>query len=133
MRVPFTSGSPHRRPHPLGVALIALALWVQALAPVGALRMMLGPPGNLPPGILCGHGPDQAEPVSLVDRQGQTAPACALCQLCRAGLAPPPVPDGPTCAHKLRWHSVAWPIPPPVRASLEFHRSADPRAPPTTA
>ena len=122
-----------RRPGLLGIALIALALWVQALAPVAALRMMLIARADLPIGILCGHGPDDDGAAASVDQQDSQAPACALCQLCRAGLAPPPVPNGSTLARRLSWRAVAWPIPPPVYGQPPSRWSARPRAPPATA
>lgn len=133
MPVSHSSGWSRRRPGLLGTGLIALALWVQALAPLGALRMMLGAPADRPLGILCGHGPDRAAISPTVDRPGPAAPDCALCRLCRAGLAPPPVPGGPVPARRFRWQSVAWPIPPPIRIPFEARRAARPRAPPTTA
>lgn len=133
MPVSYTSGSPRRRTGPLGAVLIALALWVQALAPVGALRMMLGAPADLATGILCGHPPDRTEAFAAVDQQNQAAPVCALCQLCRAGLAPPPPPIEPIFARRLRWRAVAWPIPPPVQTTPRSFRSAPARAPPTIA
>lgn len=133
MPVLFASGSRRRRPSLFGAGLIALALWVQALAPLGALRMMLAGPTDLPLGILCGHGPDNVAPIAAVDQQGQAAPGCSVCQLCRAGLAPPPLPTRPTLARRVRWHAVAWPIPPPVRSQAECHRSTRARAPPQTA
>ncbi|WP_267423152.1 DUF2946 family protein [Methylobacterium sp. GC_Met_2] len=122
-----------RLPGLLGIALIALALWVQALAPVGALRMMLSAPKDLPIGILCGHGPDGDGATASVEQQDPQARACDLCQLCRAGLAPPPVPTGPTLARRLRWRAVVWPFPPPVHSQPSSRWSVRPRAPPTAA
>lgn len=119
-----------RLPGLLGIALIALALWVQTLAPVGALRMMLSAPKDLPIGILCGHGPDGNGATASVEQQDPQARACDLCQLCRAGLAPPPVPTGPTLARRLRWRAVVWPFPPPVHRQPPSRWSARPRAPP---
>jgi hypothetical protein len=129
----FASGSRRRRPSLFGAGLIALALWVQALAPLGALQTMLAEPADLPLGILCGHGPDDPASIAAVDQPGQGAHPCALCQLCCAGLASPPLPSGPALANRVRWHAVAWPIPPPVCRQAECHRSTRARAPPQTA
>jgi len=130
---PLTFSLIHRSTGLLGVALIALALWVQALAPVGALRLMLSGPEGLPGAILCGHAPDRAEAGAPDAQSAPAAPSCALCQLCRAGLAPPPVPLAPESARSLRWHVVAWPIPPPAHSVRANRIAARPRAPPIAA
>lgn len=134
MPVPsLTSGSRRRPTGLIGAALIALALWVQTLAPVGALRTMLSGFESLPGAILCGHAPDRGEAGTSDDQSGPASPSCALCQLCRAGLAPPPVPPALEFAQSLRWGVVAWPIPPPARFALANRITARPRAPPIAA
>ncbi|WP_091715787.1 DUF2946 family protein [Methylobacterium phyllostachyos] len=130
---PLTFGSARRPTGLFGAALIALALWVQVLAPVGALRTMLAGPEGLSGAVLCGHAPDR---VATDASDAQSAPAalgCALCQLCRAGLALPQVPLAPELARSLRWHVVAWPIPPPAGFARANRIAARPRAPPLSA
>jgi hypothetical protein len=120
------------RPGLPGAVLIALALWIQALAPAVALRMVQADRGALPGQILCGHAPDQAGDAAV----GPGAPApgsCALCGLCRAGAVPPLLPHAPGLARRLRWTAVAWPIPPPVRTASVPAVIGQPRGPPRSA
>jgi len=102
----------------LGVGLILLALWLQALAPVARLRQeavrgLQSIEEAIAGAILCGHapaGPDSATAPS--------APAHAAhhdCPFCRSHVAAPvPVTPAPV-VRRLAWHAAAWPIPPPPR------------------
>ncbi|MDP4006481.1 DUF2946 family protein [Methylobacterium sp. NEAU K] len=130
--MPTVPAPARTRPGLLGTALILLALWVQALAPVAALRMSVSPPDLLPSAILCGHGPGGAEPgVSM--EQPVVPPSCDLCRLCRAGMTPPPLPAAPIVARFLRWITVAWPVPPPSHPAPPPRLAGQPRAPPVPA
>ncbi|MCJ2125065.1 DUF2946 family protein [Methylobacterium sp. J-077] len=120
-----------RRPGLLGTGLILLALWVQALAPVVALRMALAVP-ELQGAILCGHPPGGDE-VGVSVEQPVAPPTCDVCRLCRAGMIPPPLLEAPVFARLLRWTAPAWPIPPPSRPKPMPRVAGQPRAPPIPA
>ena len=124
---------PVRRPSRLlGTGLVLLALWVQALAPMAALRMALAGGEWLPGAVLCGH----VAATSAVDVAVEPPfmpPACEVCRLCRAGLSPPPWPSSPVIARSLRWISVAWSVPPPSRLGPTPRFAGQPRAPPVFA
>jgi hypothetical protein len=127
-----THGNPaRRRPGLLGAALILLALWVQALAPMAALRMALVAP-EMPGAILCGHTPG-GDAIGISVDQPVPPPGCDLCRLCRAGMVPPPLPDLPVLARLLRWTASAWPIPPLSDPTPAPRVVGQPRAPPITA
>lgn len=115
----------------LGTGLILLALWVQALAPMAALRMASAAPGMLPGVILCGH--PAGDEISASVEQPVAPPACEVCRLCRAGIVPPPLPGSPTVTQPLRWLAVAWPIPPPSRPNASPRVTGQARAPPLIA
>ena len=123
---------PGTRPRFLGAGLILLALWVQALAPMAALRMALTAPGMLPGAILCGH-PAGDDAIGATVEQPVAPPACEVCRLCRAGIVPPPLTGSPTVARLLRWIAVAWSIPPPSRPDAPQRITGQPRAPPLIA
>jgi hypothetical protein len=115
----------------LGVVLIALALWTQALAPAAALRMLAAMSDPLRNPILCGPAVDGGEEVrSNVGVPAPAHPECALCQLCCAGVALPTLPSGPAAIRSVHWHPVSWPIPPPTRARPPSRCLGQPRAPP---
>jgi len=120
-----------RRPGFLGTGLILLALWVQALAPLAALRMALAVP-DMPGAILCGHPPD-VDAIGAVLDQPEAPPTCDVCRLCRAGMIPPPLPEAPGLARLLRWTAPAWPIPPPSHPKPAPRIAGQPRAPPLFA
>ncbi|MCJ2057689.1 DUF2946 domain-containing protein [Methylobacterium sp. J-048] len=119
------------RPGLLGTGLILLALWVQVLAPMAALRMALSA-SQMPGTILCGH-PTGSDAISVSADLPATPPACDVCRLCRAGMVPPPIPDVPARAGRLRWTASAWPIPPPAHPKPAPRVVGQPRAPPVTA
>ena len=124
-----------RRPSPigrfrlLGAGLLLLALWVQALAPVAALRAMSAAADPLRGAIICGHGLE-AEDARLSLEQPAPSPACALCRLCCAGIAMPTPPGVPPVAGHLRWRAVSWPMPPPAEPDRVARYVGQPRAPP---
>ncbi|KNY21619.1 DUF2946 family protein [Methylobacterium sp. ARG-1] len=122
---------PCRRSGPLGAGLILLALWMQLLAPMAALRMALAAP-DMPGAILCGHAPGGDAIAASADRP--VAPHdCDVCRLCRAGMVPPPLPAVPAAARLLRWTAPAWPIPPLSDPRPAPRVVGQPRAPPLAA
>lgn len=131
MPVQPRSGSAGRPRRVLGSALILLALWVQALAPAAALRMILAAPGGLPGAILCGSVADHPDAVGV--QPGTATSACDVCRLCRAGLHPPPLPAPPRIARPQTWETVAWPAPPPAPTGPARRPAGLPRAPPRLA
>ncbi|MDO9428775.1 MAG: hypothetical protein Q7T93_18355 [Methylobacterium sp.] len=111
----------------LGIVLVILALWLQALAPGAALRLTAPDPvaGALAHAIICGPG----APAAVASEDGMPGP-CASCPFC-AGIATAPlVPAGPQVARAARWHAVAWATPPPTPSLRRPRPSGQPRAPP---
>jgi len=119
-----------RRGH-IGVGLVVLALWFQALAPVLALRAMAFA-DPLAHAVICGHALDAADPAPA--EEGEHA-ACTLCGLCTAGLSGAILPDMPACGSLPAglWQAVAWPIPPPSPPLHSGRHPGQPRAPPALA
>ncbi|SFM06230.1 DUF2946 family protein [Methylobacterium pseudosasicola] len=115
----------------LGTGLVLLALWVQALAPLVTLRMVLAAP-EMPGAVLCGHLPD-GDAIGASLEQPVAPPTCDVCRLCRAGMVPPPHPKTPDVARLLRWTAPAWPIPPPSDPKPAPRVAGQPRAPPLPA
>lgn len=96
----------------LGVGLILLALWLQALAPVVRLRLEAVQPLQAVAGaVICGH--DQAGPDGVGNPSAPAPGPCHDCPFCRAHASPPiPVAPQPSI-RRLSWDPVSWPIPPP--------------------
>lgn len=121
------------RPGPLGAGLLLLALWVQALAPIAALRMEAAAVDPLAIGVICGHARDTADAGSTLERQTPPPARCDLCRLCCAGILTPTLPGAPAIARELRWFAVSWPIPPPPGSGSAARYVGQPRAPPAHA
>lgn len=123
---------PIRRSRFLGAGLLLLALWVQALAPVAALRVLSAAADPLRDAIICGHARD-ADSGLAGEQPAPSVPACGPCRLCCAGIATPTLPGVPPTAGRLRWDAVSWPMPPPAKPNRVNRYVGQPRAPPIPA
>jgi hypothetical protein len=118
----------------LGVVLVALALWTQALAPVVALRMVTAMSDPLRNPVICGHTVDgTGEARETANMPAPALPGCDLCQLCCVGITLPTTASVPAVIRILLWHPVSWPIPPPTASTLPSCYPGQPRAPPDLA
>ena len=122
----------------LGAALLLLALWAQAAAPLAGPRRDAGGSAGLRAidpvlnPVICGR------PADAAARAGEpgpapACPACAACPFCCCGAAAPVPPAIVPFALRLRWNAVAWPIPPPARPRPTPRRAARARAPPASS
>ena len=122
----------------LGAALLLLALWAQAAAPLASPRRDAGAPASLraiDPSlqpVICGRPADRST-VAGEPGQGPAGPDCEACALGCCGAAAPVPPRIDPVARRHRWIPVAWPIPPPARARVAPRRSARARAPPASS
>ncbi|MCJ2080015.1 DUF2946 family protein [Methylobacterium sp. J-090] len=107
----------------LGIVLVILALWLQALAPGAALRLTA--PDPLAHAVICGHGAQAA----VASEDGMPGP-CASCPFCTGIATAPLVPAGPQVARAARWRAVAWAPPPPPPPHRRARPTGQPRAPP---
>lgn len=117
----------------LGVGLLVLALWTQALAPAAALRMLSALSDPLLNPVICGHAATVSDDGGEVEQPASTLPDCDLCQLCCAGITLPTLPRIAAVTRNLCWQPVVWPIPPPTTSTLPSCHLRQPRAPPSTA
>jgi hypothetical protein len=118
----------------LGVALIALALWTQALSPIAALRMLVAMSDPLRNPIICGDAVDGSVVAQTkVEVPASALPGCDLCQLCCIGISHPTLPADLAVIRILLWHPVSWPIPPPTSSTPPACYPGQARAPPHLA
>lgn len=118
----------------LGVVLVALAFWAQALAPAAAVRMVTAMSDPLRDPVICGHAVDGTGEVrGTADMPAPALPGCDLCQLCCVGITLPTIASVPAVIRILLWHPVSWPIPPPTPSTSPTCHPGQPRAPPHRA
>ncbi|GEP09930.1 DUF2946 family protein [Methylobacterium gnaphalii] len=116
-----------------GAALLLLALWVQTLAPALALHWDLASTGPMLDLTICGHPLGTGDAQAAAELPQPAMPGCSHCGLCSAGVATPAMPVIPRIARALRWHVVAWPMPPPARQRIVPIHLPQARGPPEPA
>ena len=116
-------------PRQLGVGLILLALWLQALAPAAALRFAAEARAAdaLVHAIICGQDPGNALAAGLPTPVHAGHESCPFCR-CTAAAPLPIAPE--IVVRRVVWHAAAWPTPPPPLETRPPRSLARARAPP---